>query len=407
MSIHLTHQGSCAVLQIDRPQVLNALSFDVLGQIGAAIDQVAASDARALVLVGSGEKAFCAGADIKELQGRSLLAQKFGAELGQNVMAKLDRLPIPSIAVIHGYAFGGGLELAMACTFRVATPKAKMGLPEIKLGLIPGYGGTQRLPRLVGAALGLRLLLDGNPLLPQQALEAGVVDAVVSSDQLITTAKRHALALRGQTTKPWDRPGTVFDSSGFDFGTPGAHDRIAAALGIGAQTRAHYPAYNSIMDCVVGGWHLPMDAALDWEMDVFVRLIQNPVAGNMVRTLFLNRQRASKAPAEVTQSLQSLLPPLQVTRQAAAQAGADEAAQNLAVALASAAAWATGAVPDTELADVAVVTADLHPAYTGGPFTYLQQTGFAELTQRVAQAAQRWPALFQLPAQVEQLCRAD
>lgn len=181
MSIHLTNHGSCAVLQIDRPQVLNALSFEVLGQIGAAIDQVAASDARALVLVGSGEKAFCAGADIKELQGRSLLAQKFGAELGQNVMAKLDRLPIPSIAVIHGYAFGGGLELAMACTFRVATPKAKMGLPEIKLGLIPGYGGTQRLPRLVGEARALEIIMSGRTLDAAEAERIGLVNRIVES----------------------------------------------------------------------------------------------------------------------------------------------------------------------------------------------------------------------------------
>lgn len=179
MTIHLTHQGSCAVLQIDRPQVLNALSFEVLGKIGEAIDQVAASDARALVFVGSGEKAFCAGADIKELQGRALLAQKFGAELGQNVMAKLDRLPIPSIAVIHGYAFGGGLELAMACTFRVATPKARMGLPEIKLGLIPGYGGTQRLPRLVGEARALEMIMSGKTIDAAEAERIGLVNLVV------------------------------------------------------------------------------------------------------------------------------------------------------------------------------------------------------------------------------------
>ncbi|RJG03465.1 enoyl-CoA hydratase/isomerase family protein [Noviherbaspirillum sedimenti] len=197
MSIHLTHQGSCAVLQIDRPQVLNALSFEVLGQIAEAIEQAAASDARALVLVGSGEKAFCAGADIKELQGRTLLAQKFGAELGQNVMARLDRLPIPSIAVIHGYAFGGGLELAMACTFRVATPKAKMGLPEIKLGLIPGYGGTQRLPRLVGEARALEIIMSGRTVDAVEAERIGLVNRIVESGDPIAIGCEYAQQFTG------------------------------------------------------------------------------------------------------------------------------------------------------------------------------------------------------------------
>ncbi|MGZ9713726.1 enoyl-CoA hydratase/isomerase family protein [Glaciimonas sp. GNP009] len=192
MTIQLIYQESCAILQIDRPQVLNALSFDVLRQISAAIDQVAASDARALVIVGSGEKAFCAGADIKELQGRGLLAQKQGAELGQSVMAKLDRLPIPSIAVIHGYAFGGGLELAMACTFRVATPKAKMGLPEIKLGLIPGYGGTQRLPRLVGEAKALEIILSGKTIDAVEAERIGLVNLVVEAADPITIGCTYA-----------------------------------------------------------------------------------------------------------------------------------------------------------------------------------------------------------------------
>lgn len=197
MTIHLTYQGSCAVLQLDRPQALNALSFDVLSKIGAAIDQVAASDARALVIVGAGEKAFCAGADIKELQGRSLMAQKTGAELGQGVMAKLDRLPIPSIAVIHGYAFGGGLELAMACTFRVATPRAKMGLPEIKLGLIPGYGGTQRLPRLVGEARALEMIMTGKTIDATQAERMGLVNLVVESGDPIEIGCTYAQQFTG------------------------------------------------------------------------------------------------------------------------------------------------------------------------------------------------------------------
>lgn len=181
MTIHLKTEGPIAVLQIDRPQALNALSFELLGMIGDAIDRAGASNARALVVVGNGDKAFCAGADIKELQNRTLLAQRQGAELGQAVMAKLDRLPIPSIAVIHGYAFGGGLELALACTFRIATSKAKMGLPEIKLGLIPGYGGTQRLPRLIGEARALEIIMSGRTVGAAEAESIGLVNRVVDA----------------------------------------------------------------------------------------------------------------------------------------------------------------------------------------------------------------------------------
>ncbi|MBN9425246.1 MAG: enoyl-CoA hydratase/isomerase family protein, partial [Burkholderiales bacterium] len=149
MPIELAFRDECAVLHINRPEALNALSFALIRDIGHAIDEVDRSEARALIIIGAGEKSFCAGADIKELMDRSLAEQKRGAELGQSVFAALDRLRIPSVAMVNGYAFGGGCELALACTFRLASERARFGLPEIKLGLIPGYGGTQRLPRLI------------------------------------------------------------------------------------------------------------------------------------------------------------------------------------------------------------------------------------------------------------------
>ena len=149
MAIELTRVEEFALITLNRPDALNALSMSLIGDLSRCFDEVAKSDARALIITGAGPKAFCAGADIKELQGRGLMAQKRGGELGQATFAKLDTFPIPSVAVINGYAFGGGMELALACTFRLATKNAKMGTPEIKLGLIPGYGGTQRLPRVV------------------------------------------------------------------------------------------------------------------------------------------------------------------------------------------------------------------------------------------------------------------
>ena len=161
MSVGLTRHGDAAILTLDRPKSLNALSFEILAELGERFDEVAASDARVLVVVGEGERAFCAGADIPELRHRDLMSQKRGAELGQSVFAKLDRLEIPSVAVVQGFALGGGMELALACTFRVATPNAKFGLPEITLGLVPGYGGTQRLPRLVGEGRALEIIMTG------------------------------------------------------------------------------------------------------------------------------------------------------------------------------------------------------------------------------------------------------
>jgi enoyl-CoA hydratase len=184
MTVHLTRREAVAILTLDRQEALNALSFAMLREIGETIDQVAKSDARALIVTGAGAKAFCAGADIKELRGRSLLEQKRGAELGQGVFAKLDALPVPSIAVINGHAFGGGLELAMAYTFRLAARHAKMGLPEVKLGLIPGYGGTQRLPRLVGKARALEIIMTGRSVDADEASRIGLVHRLIDGEPL-------------------------------------------------------------------------------------------------------------------------------------------------------------------------------------------------------------------------------
>jgi len=183
--VRLTRHEEFALLTLDRPVALNALSFDILSEIGEAFDQVATwKDVRGLLITGAGEKAFCAGADIKELRGRDLVSQKRGAELGQAVFAKLDTLPIPSVALINGYAFGGGCELALASTFRLASPNAVFGLPEIKLGLIPGYGGTQRLPRLIGETRALEIILTGRNVMSDEAQRIGLVHEIVEGDLL-------------------------------------------------------------------------------------------------------------------------------------------------------------------------------------------------------------------------------
>ncbi len=182
MPVHLERRGAATILTLDRKEALNALPFAVLEEIDRRFDEVVASDARALIVTGAGPRAFCAGADIKELRYRGLLAERRGTERGQQIFARLDSLPIPSIAAINGYAFGGGLELALACTFRLATRTAKLGFPEIKLGLIPGYGGTQRLPRIVGEARALEIIMTGRTVDAEEAAQIGLVSKLIEGD---------------------------------------------------------------------------------------------------------------------------------------------------------------------------------------------------------------------------------
>ena len=182
MAIELTRIEEFAVLTLNRPDALNALSFALIEELGRAFEQVHGSDARALLITGAGTRAFCAGADIKELTGRPLLAQKRGGEAGQYIFSKLDRLPMPSVAIVNGFAFGGGLELALACTFRLVTANARMGLPEIKLGLIPGYGGTQRLPRVIGQARALEMIMTGRAVEAEEAVRIGLANRLIDGD---------------------------------------------------------------------------------------------------------------------------------------------------------------------------------------------------------------------------------
>jgi enoyl-CoA hydratase len=186
VSINLVIENNVAILTIDRPEALNALSFALIEDVGRKLAEVAASGARALIIVGAGTKAFCAGADVKELIGRTLSEEKCATRRGQNVFAQLDGLLIPSIALVNGYALGGGSELALACTFRLATPSAKFALPEIKLGLIPGYGGTQRLPRLIGEARATEIILSGRTVGAQEALSIGLVNRIVESPYMMS-----------------------------------------------------------------------------------------------------------------------------------------------------------------------------------------------------------------------------
>jgi enoyl-CoA hydratase len=196
MTVHLTRSDEFALLTLDRPEALNALSFATLRELDAALDEVGAGDARALFVTGAGDRAFCAGADIKELMDRPLAQGRRDMANGQRIISRFGTLPMPSIALINGYAFGGGLELALACNFRLALKTARLGLPEIKLGLIPGYGGTQRLPRLVGEARALEVVMTGRTVNADEAERIGLVNRLVDGD-LIAAGKSFAREMTG------------------------------------------------------------------------------------------------------------------------------------------------------------------------------------------------------------------
>jgi enoyl-CoA hydratase len=189
-NILLERGDSIAQITLNRPKVLNALNRALFVELEVALDEIAADDGmRAVILTGSGEKAFAAGADIQELARVSGVEGQRLALEGQRIFAKLENLGKPVIAAINGFALGGGCELAMSATMRIASEIAKLGQPEVKLGLLPGYGGSQRLPRLVGKGAALKLLLTGEIIPASEALRIGLVDEVVPAADLMARAK--------------------------------------------------------------------------------------------------------------------------------------------------------------------------------------------------------------------------
>lgn len=180
-----------ALIVVNRPEKLNALSVAVLAELEGSFDRVAREGGiRAAILTGAGDRAFVAGADIPELAAQSAHEAWEFALRGQRVFRKLETMRKPSVAAVNGYALGAGLELAMACTVRFASDNAMLGLPEVRLGTTPGYGGTQRLPRLVGRGRALELLLSGEPIPAAEALRIGLVNAVTSVLELPGLCRR-------------------------------------------------------------------------------------------------------------------------------------------------------------------------------------------------------------------------
>ncbi len=179
-----------ARITFNRPNVLNALNRRTMDELGDCLKKVRVDDAiRVVILTGAGEKAFIAGADINELSQQTPVNGREFTLYGQEIIHRLETLGKPAIAAINGFALGGGCELALACTLRIASRNAKLGQPEVKLGIIPGYGGSQRLPRLCGKGVAHELILTGEMIAAEEALRVGLVNRVVEPGELLATAE--------------------------------------------------------------------------------------------------------------------------------------------------------------------------------------------------------------------------
>ncbi|MBM4248451.1 MAG: crotonase [Euryarchaeota archaeon] len=200
-NVSVSKEEGIGIVTVNRPKALNALNAATLRELSAAFDEMAqAADVRAVVLTGGGDRAFVAGADISEMVGYAPMDAELFAALGQGVMFKIERLPKPVIAAVHGFALGGGCELAMACDIRIASDKLRIGQPEVKLGIPPGFGGTQRLARIVGPGKAKEMIFSGDMYDAAEALRIGLVDRVVPFEKLMEEAKKLArtIASRGE-----------------------------------------------------------------------------------------------------------------------------------------------------------------------------------------------------------------
>lgn len=197
MPAELHYENNIAVIRLNRPEARNALNADMIEKLQEIVSEISALNLRAAIFTGEG-KAFCAGADITELLNKSPAEHLHKIQTGQALFQQIHELKFPTLASIHGMALGGGLELALACTFRICSPAAGLGLPEIKLGLIPGYGGTQRLPRLIGVSKALEMVASGKIVSAEEAYNIGLVNQIIEMQDPIESGKTYLDSLAMQ-----------------------------------------------------------------------------------------------------------------------------------------------------------------------------------------------------------------
>ena len=188
-------EGAVGILTIDRPKALNALNSEVLEDLNAALDQVDLDTVRCLILTGSGEKSFVAGADIAEMSNLSVEEGTAFGKKGNDIFLRIEKFPIPVIAAVNGFALGGGCELSMSCDIRLCSENALFGQPEVGLGITPGFGGTQRLARIVGQGIAKELIYAASNIKADEALRVGLVNQVVPQAELMATAEKMAAGI--------------------------------------------------------------------------------------------------------------------------------------------------------------------------------------------------------------------
>ena len=200
MSIDVTRDGAVAIVTVNRPEALNALNLETIQELRSALQAVATDDSvRAVVLTGAGEKAFIAGADIKYMSTLTVLEARAWGALGHECASLLESMPKPTIAAVNGFALGGGCEMALGCDIRYASTKAKLGQPEINLGILPGWGGSQRLPRVVGLGIAKELIFTGRMVDAAEAARIGLVNAVFEPEELLPKTLELAQQLAGKS----------------------------------------------------------------------------------------------------------------------------------------------------------------------------------------------------------------
>jgi 3-hydroxyacyl-CoA dehydrogenase/enoyl-CoA hydratase/3-hydroxybutyryl-CoA epimerase len=299
-------EAGIALITFDVPgRSMNTLTGEVVRELGE-IAKMLRSDAtiKGAIFTSGKTTGFCAGADLGELGGGSMGAGGDG-DAGKRALfdacfalnstfRAIETCGKPVVAAVNGLALGGGLELALACHYRVVAdnPKIQLGLPEAKVGLLPGAGGTQRLPRILGAMKALPLLLEGKSLSPAEALKDGVVQEVLPADQLIAAAKAW-ITTKGDAVAPWDKK--EFKIPGGGPYTPAtAQVFIMGNAMLRKQSFGNYPAQINIMKCVYEGLQVPIDAALRIESRYFAKTASTPQAKGMIRTLFLSMDQLGK-----------------------------------------------------------------------------------------------------------------
>ncbi|MBT8061469.1 MAG: enoyl-CoA hydratase/isomerase family protein, partial [Gammaproteobacteria bacterium] len=300
LTIARSDDGIATLIFDLKDRSMNVLTGEFVTELAEAVEQLAGDDSVRGVILASGKDSFLAGADLKGMDGLFDVSGSTEQALARassfsRVLRRMETCGKPFVAAINGTALGGGLELTLACHGRICVdkPGTLLGTPEVTIGLLPGAGGTQRLPRLIGVEPALEMMIRGRHIDPARAVKLGVVDAVVAPDQLLQAARKWLLE-HGDPEQPWDKKGFKVPGGTGAMNPKAAQTFMVGTALVAKETRHNYPAPIAIISAVFEGTIVPMDTGLAIEARYFLDLLRGPVAKNMIRTLFVNKQAADK-----------------------------------------------------------------------------------------------------------------